>query len=127
MGLHYLHPELLQITGADPRVDGMGTHTDWSRPGVLLYEPQADGTLTLVGVENLVFEEAWKAAGNESPPELNGRSWDRMADDPATEADEAHGFAPHFDMHIWLYREAAAGGELEPFNPNVTCDHQSHG
>ena len=125
MGIHYLNPELLKITGTDPRVNGMGTHTDWSRPGVLIYEPQADGTLTLVGVENLVFQEAWKAAGKEGPPEINGRSWDRMADDPATEADEAHGFAPHFDQHIWLFREPAAGGELEPFNANVTCDHQA--
>jgi hypothetical protein len=32
MGIHYIHPELLQITGTDPRVDGTGTHTDWNRP-----------------------------------------------------------------------------------------------
>lgn len=126
MGIHYLHPGRLGITGTDPRVDGTGTHTDFTQPSILLYEPQADGSLVLVGVENLVFEEAWKAAGHAEPPMFNGRPWDRMADDPATEADEAHGFMPHYDQHVWLFREAAAGAELEPFNPNVTCPDHAH-
>ncbi len=123
MGIHYIHPGLLQITGTDPRVDGTGIHTDWSRPSVLIYEPQADGTLLLVGTENLVFEEAWKAAGNTEPPVLNGRTWDHMANDPATTGDEAHGFMPHWDQHVWLWRENPAG-TLMPFNASVTCDHQ---
>ncbi len=122
MGLHYLHPALLQITGAEPRVDGTGTHTDFARPAILLYEPQQDGSLVLVGIENLVFEAGWKGMGNDGPPVINGRSWDRMADDPATAADEAHGFMPHFDQHVWLFRENPAG-DLEPFNANVSCAH----
>jgi hypothetical protein len=126
MGIHYLHPERLGITADSPRVDGTGTHTDFMQPAILLYEPQEDGSLVLVGVENLVFEEAWKAAGNSEPPVLNGRPWDHMADDPATEADEAHGFMPHYDQHVWLFREAAEGAELEPFNANVTCPDHAH-
>ena len=122
MGLHYIHPGRLGITGADPRVDGTGTHTDWSQPAALLYEPQADGSLVLLGVENLVFEAAWTDAGNAEPPVLNRRSWDHMADDPATGGDEAHGFMPHYDQHVWLWRENPAG-TLEPFNANVTCEH----
>ena len=66
MGIHYLHPEILGITATDPVVDGTGTNTDWSQPAVLIYEPQADGSLTLVGMENLVFEEAWIATGEPS-------------------------------------------------------------
>lgn len=125
MGLHYIRPDLLQITGADPRVDGTGTHMDWSQPAILLYEPQTDGSLVLVGVENLVFEKAWTEAGNKEPPQLNGRSWDYMADDPATEADEAHGFMPHYDQHVWLWRNNPTG-ELEPFNPRMTCPDHAH-
>lgn len=121
MGIHYIHPELLQITATDPRVDGKGTHTDWSRPAVLIYEPQEDGSLELVAVENLVFEAAWKATGQSSPV-LNGRSWDHMVDDPATPGDEAHGFTAHLDQHVWLFRDNPAG-ILMPFNANVTCDH----
>jgi hypothetical protein len=123
MGIHYIHPALLEITGTDPRVDGNSTYTDWMRPSVLIYEPQADGSLELVAVENLVFEAAWNASGKTEELVLNGRAWDHMADDPATPGDEAHGFMPHYDQHVWLFRENPMG-ELMPFNPNVTCDHQ---
>lgn len=122
MGIHYIHPALLEITGTDPRVDGNATHTDWSKPSVLIYEPQADGTLELVAVENLVFEAAWTASGKTEELVLNGRAWDHMADDPNTAGDEAHGFMPHFDQHVWLFRENPVG-TLMPFNPAVTCEH----
>ena len=125
MGIHYIHPALLKITGTDPRVDGESTYTDWTQPSILIYEPQADGSLELVAVENLVFEAAWEAAGMGEAPVLNGRTWDHMADDPATEGDEAHGFMPHYDQHVWLFRDNPMG-VLMPFNPNVTCEHATH-
>lgn len=124
MGIHYIHPALLMITQTEPRVNGESTYTDWSQPSVLIYEPQADGSLELVAVENLVFEAAWQTAGMGDAPMLNGRTWDHMADDPATKGDEAHGFMPHFDQHVWLFRENPMG-DLMPFNPNVTCEHAS--
>lgn len=122
MGIHYIHPALLEITATAPRVDGNSTYTDWSQPSILIYEPQADGSLEFVAVENLVFEKAWTAAGKAEDLVLNGRGWDHMADDPATPGDEAHGFMPHYDQHVWLFRDNPMG-ELMPFNPNVTCDH----
>jgi hypothetical protein len=122
MGIHYIHPALLEITATQPRVDGKATHTDWMKPSILIYEPQADGSLELVAVENLVFEAAWTASGKTEQLVLNGRAWDQMADDPATKGDEAHGFAPHFDQHVWLFRENPMG-TLMPFNPSVTCEH----
>lgn len=125
MGIHFIHPELLQITATAPRVDGTSVNTDWTRPSILIYEPQEDGSLALVAIENLVFEAAWKAAGNTAAPVLNGRSWDHMVDDPSTPGDEAHGFTAHLDQHVWLFRENPAG-ELMPFNPNVTCEHHKH-
>jgi hypothetical protein len=121
MGIHYLNPALLGITATEPRVDGNGLHTDFLKPSILLYEPQADGSLVLVGVENLVFEKAWKEAGNDGPPVFAGRNWDYMIDDPATPGDEAHGFEAHYDQHVW-FRENPLGA-LEPFNPAVTCEH----
>ena len=122
MGMHYIHPALLKITGTEPRVNGESTYTDWSQPAILIYEPQADGSMELVAVENLVFEAAWEAAGMGEVPTLNGRAWDHMADDPNTAGDEAHGFMPHYDQHVWLFRENPMG-DLMPFNPNVTCEH----
>ncbi|HEY5713093.1 MAG TPA: hypothetical protein VIT38_14460 [Allosphingosinicella sp.] len=123
MGVHYFRPDLLGITAPpNPRVDGNGMHMDFLRPAVLIYEPQADGSMQLVAVENLVFEAAWRAAGHDRPPVFRGRNWDHMADNPATPADEAHGFTPHFDQHLWLFRDNPAGVDV-PFNPSVTCAH----
>src|SRR3546814_7475943 len=66
MGILYFHPDLLGISGPpNPRVDGTGTHTDFLKPSILIYEPQADGSLELVAVENLVFARAWGAARSE--------------------------------------------------------------
>jgi hypothetical protein len=122
MGIHYFRPDMLGISAPpDPRVDGAGTYTDFSHPAILLYEPQADGSLALIGVENLVFAKAWKEAGNDAPPSFHGMPYDTMTDDPATPIDEAHNFEPHYDRHVWLYRENP-NGVFAPFNPRVTCE-----
>lgn len=123
MGIHYFRPDLLGITGPpSPRVNGDGTHTDFRKPSILIYEPQADGSLALVAVENLVFAAAWRAAGHTEPPTFNGVPYDSMADDPSTPIDEAHMFEPHFDRHVWIYRENPRG-VFAQFNPRVTCAH----
>lgn len=128
MGIHYLNPARLGITASEPRVDGNGLNTDFLLPSILLYEPQADGSMRLVGAENLIFETAWKAQSHTDAPVFAGRSWDYMADDAATPGDEAHGFMPHYDQHVWFVDNPA--GELMPFNPAITCDfmpvHQTH-
>jgi len=123
MGIHYFRPDLLGITAPpNPRVDGTSTYTDFRSPAVLLYEPQADGSLKLVGVENLVFEKSWKAAGHAQPPTFHGVPFDHMVDDPATKIDEAHGFMPHFDRHVWVFRDNP-NGVFAQYNPNVTCKY----
>ncbi|MBB3764111.1 hypothetical protein [Sphingomicrobium lutaoense] len=124
MGIHYFRPDLLGISEPpNPRVNGNGTHTDFLNPSILIYEPQADGSLELVAVENLVFQEAWHALGHDGPPSFHGVAWDAMADDPETEIDEAHMFEPHYDRHVWIYRENP-NGVFAPFNPAVRCDLQ---
>lgn len=126
MGIHYFRPDLLGITGDQPRVAGMGTHTDFAEPGVLIYEPQADGSMELVAIENVVFEAGWTAAGHTAPPSFMGNEYVHMVDDPATEADEAHGFEPHYELHAWVVRDNP-NGVFAPHNPNVTCAHASMG
>jgi hypothetical protein len=120
MGVHYFRPDRLGITNTSPRMDGNGAHTDFTTPGVLIYEPQADGSLTLVAVENLVFEKAWQDAGHTDPPAFHGRAYFHMVDNPLTPVDEAHGFAPHFELHIWTERPNPAGPYME-FNPAASC------
>jgi hypothetical protein len=121
MGVHYFRPDLLGITAPpSPRVNGNGTHTDFRKPSILIYEPQADGSMELVAVENLVFAEAWQGSGRSSPPTFHGVAYDRMRDDPTTPIDEAHMFEPHFDRHVWIYRDNP-NGVFAPLNPAVTC------
>jgi hypothetical protein len=128
MGVHYFRPDLLGVTEPpNPRVNGSSTYTDFNLPAILIYEPQADGSMELVAVENLVFKASWAAAGHTSPPTFHGRPYDDMEDDPATTVDEAHNFAPHYDRHVWVYRENP-NGVFESFNPTVSCEHHSaHG
>ena len=124
MGIHYFRPDLLGITGPpNPRVNGTGVHTDFLTPAVLIYEPQKDGSVRLVAVENLVFQRAWKEAGNTSAPSFLDNEYYPMIDNPLTEVDEAHGFEPHYELHVWLYRENP-NGMFSPFNPRSTCQHQ---
>ena len=121
MGIHYLRPDMLGISGPPkPRVDGNGIHTDFNKPSILIYEPQADGSLQLVAVENLVFQKSWREAGNMKPPSFHGVEWDTMQDDPATKIDEAHMFEPHYDRHLWIYRDNPKG-VFAQFNPDVSC------
>jgi hypothetical protein len=126
MGIHFFRPDLLGITKPpSPRVSGTGTHTDFRQPSILIYEPKADGSLELVAVENLVFADAWRAAGHTERPAFHGVPYDAMADDPSTALDEAHMFEPHFDPHVWIYRENP-NGVFTPLNPAVTCaPHQA--
>lgn len=121
MGIHFFRPDLLGITAPpNPRVDGNGTHTDFRKPSILIYEPREDGSLELVAVENLVFKKAWHEAGNKGLPTFHGVEYDHMFDDPKTKIDEAHNFEPHYDRHVWLYRPNA-NGMFAQFNPTVTC------
>ena len=131
MGLHYVRRDLLGLPakpagpvagGVPARVAGTGTHTDFAKPAMLIYEPQADGRLELVAVENLAFKKAWEAAGNKKPPSFRGNPYLLLTDDPATPLDEAHGFEPHYELHAWVIRDNPLG-MFAPFNPQVTCRH----
>jgi hypothetical protein len=121
MGIHYFRPDLLGISKPpSPRVTGTGTHTDFLKPGILIYEPNADGSVELVAVENLVFADAWHGSGNKERPTFHGVPYDSMSDDPKTEIDEAHMFEPHYDRHVWVYRDNP-NGVFAQFNPAVSC------
>ena len=127
MGLHYVRRDWLGLPAkpsppGGPRVRGNGTHTNFEKPAMLVYEPQADGSLELVAVENLVFADAWHKVRGDQPPRFHGRAWPLLRDDPATTVDEAHGWEPHYEQHLWVFRDNP-NGAYSPFNPKVTCAH----
>jgi hypothetical protein len=101
MGIHYINGDLL----ADPAIDPL-------RPEAVMYEPQADGTLQAIGVEYVVLQEAWHAAGNQAPPALAGQPFYLTT-----------GFfevPPFYALHIWLWKENPAG-TFAGYNPDVVC------
>lgn len=126
MGLHYVRRDMLGLPPkpsppGSGRVKGNGTHTDFRHPAMLVYEPQADGSLQLVAVENLVFASAWHA-NSKDPPTFHGRTYALLRDDPRTPVDEAHGWEPHYEQHLWVFRDNP-NGAYSPFNPTVTCKY----
>jgi hypothetical protein len=116
MGIHYLRRDLLGITPDENRLDARGTHTDFDQPAALLYEPQADGSLVLVGLENVVSAEAWRAAGNRRPPLFRGVGYHHHPADPMRVIPE------HYDLHLWLFRDNPDGLH-EQYNRDVSCRH----
>ena len=126
MGIHYFRPDLLGVAlpPAPGRVNGTDGVVNFDEPEVLVYEPQDDGSLTLVAAEYLVFKAAWDAA-HDAPPTFHGTPFFAMQDDPATEMDEAHEFEPHYELHVWVHRDNPAG-VFQEFNPAVRCPAASH-
>lgn len=120
MGHHYVNPRLLGITSQPgQRVNGNGTYIGTNPPPILLYIPDSNGGLRLAGIELLVFAEAWHQK-HKQPPKFRGREFEYMADDPATSRDEAHNFAPHYDLHIWLFDHNPSGLYAQ-WNPALSC------
>ena len=125
MGLHYVRRDLLGLPPkpAPPgsgRVSGTGTYTDFMKPAMLVYEPQADGSMRLVAVENLVFASAWHERSKE-PPAFHGEPFVLLKDKPDTKVDEAHGWEPHYELHVWL--DDNPNGMFSEFSPRVTCQY----
>jgi hypothetical protein len=97
MGFHYGKGALI-----DARVE-------LRRPEVLLYEPQADGSLQLVGVEWIVPFTAWTKP---SPPRLLG------VDFAANQTFQV------WALHAWIWRSNPSGA-LSDWNPTVSCANAS--
>jgi hypothetical protein len=109
MGIHYARPDRM----AD--ADYVATE-----PEMLLYVPQPDGSLKLLGVEYWIPEEAWDAAGRSGRPMFLEQPFDH---DPA-------GHMPaRYSLHVWVWH-ANPSGIFAPFNPRVVCPtvatHGSH-
>jgi hypothetical protein len=113
MGIHYGHGGLLGIVRGSNPPTGTDAVIDPLRPEVLLYEPQADGSRRLVGIEFVVYRAAWDAV-NPSPPTFAGVPFDRKF------GSESHGHADHYELHIWLWRNNPLG-MFAPWNPKVSC------
>lgn len=112
MGIHASNPALLGLIPGTP-LNGTDAVIDPARPEVLLYEPQADGSRRLVGIEYVVFRSAWDAL-HDSPPTLNGIPFNQRF------FPNAHGLSDHYELHVWIWRNNPLG-MFAPWNPKVSC------
>ncbi len=105
MGHHYVNLERLADIGVDP-----------SRPEMLLYIPNAQGRMELVGVEFAVNAEAWhELHGNDVFPEVAGVRFD-----PPVPGHPNPIVSTSYTLHVWNWRENP-DGMFTPFNPTLSC------
>ena len=95
MGIHYVNVTYLE--------DG---EIDVARPEALMYEPLADGTLELLGVEFITFT---------GPTVLHGHLFHLVG------APNRYGLDPFYELHVWAWRPNPSG-TFADFNPAVSCD-----
>jgi hypothetical protein len=124
VGIHFFRPDLLGVTLGEgesdrtTRHDATGTHTDFLRPSMLVYEPRPDSVLELVAIANMVSARAWEEEGHRDRPSFGEQPYDFHSDAGGT------GFPAYYDLHVWLYRENPAG-MFAPYNTAVTCEHHN--
>ena len=111
MGQHYVNLDLVLDTATGvPTVDPLA-------PEALVYEPKRNGGgYRLVGVEWVVFQDAWDAA-NDSPPSLFGRTFTLI------DSGNRYGLPPFYELHAWIWRPNPSG-MFSDWNPQVSCRGQ---
>ena len=84
------------------------------KPEVLMYEPQANGKMKLVGVEYVIFEEDWHES---APPEFLGHHLHYKT------AVGTHPAGPFYELHAWVWKDNP-NGVFADWNPDVSCQYQ---
>jgi hypothetical protein len=102
MGIHYVNPSL------------MGPGIDPLRPEILLYAPDSNGNLKLVGVEYFQADADQDLGTDSDRPTLFGQAFDGPM------AGHGPGMPIHYDLHVWLF-EANPSGTFAIWNPAVSC------
>ena len=115
MGYHLVNVQLRGPASSPATGDAV---IDKMSPEMLLYEKSASGTLTLAGVEYIVFKDAWERVNgvNAAPPQVFGQPLLASSHSFVTGGPSI----PHYELHVWLYKTNPRG-EFFPYNPAVTC------
>jgi hypothetical protein len=102
MGMHFVNATLVGDTVLD--ID---------HPEALMYEMRPNGTQQLVGVEYVVFQEAWDAANTE-PPQLFDQPLNLVT------TPNRYGIPAFYELHAWAWK-ANPTGDHQDWNPKVLC------
>lgn len=119
MGIHY----------ANPAIIGSGA-LDLTQPAILIYEPQSDGSLELVGVEYVLPLGLWTNGDSSKDPNtppptgaempyMDGQQMNYLAQP------NRYGQGNSFYLHLWAWRYNPKG-LFSDWNPNVTCTKAHH-
>lgn len=97
-GYHYGNGSLIEDGGK----------LDLLRPELLMYEPQADGSMAYVGIEYIIPVGDWTS---DTPPAILGRAF------------HVNKKFNVWVLHVW-WRDNPSG-QFTDFNPAVTCANES--
>lgn len=84
------------------------------KPEVLMYEPQANGTMKLVGAEYVIFAEDWTKS---EPPEFLGQEMHYKT------SVGVHPAGPFYEVHAWVWKDNP-NGVFADWNPDVSCRYE---
>ena len=104
MGIHYVNTSLLNGT------------VDVAKPPALIYEPEPNGQMKLVGVEYIADQATW-LQNNSGPPVLDGQVF-LLVGYP-----NRFTIPAFFELHVWAWRENPQGSFVD-WNDHVTCAHE---
>jgi len=91
---------------------------DPTQPQALIYEPNADGTMRLVGVEFIVLESVWTLNNpNGGVPALDGNLMNYVG------APNRYGLPAFYELHVWAWQNNPKGSYAD-WNTQVTCANQ---
>jgi hypothetical protein len=104
MGLHYVNMALV----------GSGV-VDATKPQIVIYEPQPDGHVQLIGADFLVLADQWdKAHPGQGAPQLMGQLFHYF------ESPNRFGLPPFYTLHVWAWKPNPNGAFVN-WHPNVSC------
>ena len=103
MGMHFVNGPLVG--------DGV---IDVSKPEIVIYEPQPNGSLRLIGADYLVLADQWNA-NHSTAPELMGQLFHLF------EAPNRFGLPPFYTLHVWAWKDNPTGMFVN-WHAKVSCD-----
>jgi hypothetical protein len=105
MGMHYVNMGLV----ADGVLDPM-------EPEIVIYEPQPNGRLRLIGADYLVLADAWHEKNpNAGTPEIGGQLLHYF------ESPNRFGLPPFYTLHVWAWKDNPTGMFVN-WHSNVSCE-----
>ena len=119
MGVHYVNLSMLN----GETLIGNGQQLDPTKPQALIYEPQSNGEMKLVGAEFVILASALPPG---AAPEVEGHLM-LYIDGPSASRPKAtpnrYGLPALFELHVWAWKDNPQGSFVD-WNNHVTCDSQ---